>query len=161
ELKTIVGDRLRPPSRSTAKQHAYRNRRHVYLICDENDQRSEATREHLAGLQAHLFAQGYEVALPAFEGEEAEIREDNRQTRLGCDAVVVFFGTATEVWLRAKLRDVSKAPGWGRTKPMACRAIYASPPRSEAKERLHTNESLVIRANDRFDPATVAPLVAA
>ena len=72
----------------------------VYVICDQQDYGS------IAPLEDHLFSQGFEVTLPLMEGDEAEVREDHKESLLLCDAVVIFYGNASEGWLRTKLRDL-------------------------------------------------------
>jgi hypothetical protein len=78
---------------------------------------------------------GFEVTLPLFEGDEAEVREDHKESLLICDAVVIFYGNSSEGWLRTKLRDLQKIPGYGRTKPMLAQAIYTGPPENPTKQR--------------------------
>ena len=35
-----------------------------------------------------------------------------------CDAVIIFYGAASEHWVRMKLFDILKAPGWGRRRAL-------------------------------------------
>ena len=110
----------------------------VYLICDLTD------LDDIRPLEDFLFNHGCEVMLPIFEGDESMIREDHVENLKMCDAAVIFYGNANEIWLRSKTRDFLKISGYGREKPLGAKAIYIAGPASAAKERLRTQEAEVI-----------------
>lgn len=157
ELKTYIQDKLRPKPKSVATNgnghKAEEGPLRVYLICDKQDY------DAIAPLSDHLFDRGYEVTLPLFEGDEAEVREDHKESLLLCDAVVIFYGNASEGWLRTKLRDLQKIAGYGRTKPMLAQAIYTGPPDNPAKQRYRTREALLLRNFGDFTPESLQPFV--
>jgi hypothetical protein len=70
--------------------------------------------------------------------------------------VVLYFGQATESWLRAKLCELKKVSGYGRQRPLATPAIYMGPPATPAKERFRTREAVVLQAPQ---PPSIAPLL--
>jgi hypothetical protein len=127
----------------------------VYLVCDGPD------RDAAMPIEDFLFDQGFEVVLPAMEGDEIEIREDHKQSLLMCDAALIYCGVASEAWLRAQLRELMKAPGFGREKPMLARAIYLGAPLSPAKERFRTHEAEVIRGGESFSPPSLDSFIGA
>ena len=45
-----------------------------------------------------------------------------------CDAVIIYYGTASEHWVRMKLFDLVKAPGWGRRGPFRAKAVWVAEP---------------------------------
>jgi hypothetical protein len=161
ELKTYIQDKLRPKPKSVAANGNGNGNGHktqegplrVYLICDKQDY------DAIAAVEEHLYNQGFEVTLPLFEGDEAEVREDHKESLLICDAVVIFYGNASEGWLRTKLRDLQKIPGYGRTKPMLAQAIYAGPPENPAKQRYRTREALLLRNFGNFTPDSLQPFI--
>ncbi|HEV8138670.1 MAG TPA: toll/interleukin-1 receptor domain-containing protein [Pyrinomonadaceae bacterium] len=160
ELKTYIQDKLRPkPKAVTANGNGNGHGKHdegplrIYLICDKQDY------DTIAPLSDHLFDQGFEVTLPLFEGDEAEVREDHKESLLICDAVVIFYGNSSEGWLRTKLRDLQKIPGYGRTKPMLAQAIYTGPPENPAKQRYRTREALLLRNFGDFTPGAIQPFL--
>jgi len=154
DLKTIIQTKLtqkpKPPIPVTEEGEASR----VYLICDQSDV------DAVGPLQDYLFAQGYEVILPLVEGTEAEVFQDHKDNLLLCDAVLIFQGHASEGWLRMKLRELLKLPGYGRTTPLLGKAVYVAGPASAPKERFKTLEALVIKNYSNFDPAPFAPFIA-
>jgi hypothetical protein len=159
ELKTYIQDKLRPKPKAHAGNGNGNGHKvqegplRVYLICDKQDY------DAIAPLEDHLYSQGYEVTLPLMEGDEAEVHEDHKESLMLCDAVVIFYGNASEGWLRTKLRDLMKIAGYGRTKPMLAQAIYAGPPETPGKQRFRTREALLLRNFDEFNPDYLQPFI--
>lgn len=164
ELKTYIQDKLRPKPKAAGANgngngnghgpgHDKDGPRRVYLICDKQDY------DAIAPLEDHLFSQGFEVTLPLIEGDEAEVREDHKESLLLCDAVLIFYGNSSEGWLRTKLRDLQKIAGYGRTKPMLAQAVYTGPPETPAKQRYRTREALLLRNLAAFTPDSLKPFI--
>jgi hypothetical protein len=111
----------------------------IYLICTEPD------LEAVEPLRQHLFAQGFEVQLPAFEGDDTVLRVDHETQLRECDAVLIEYGAGGELWLRQKLGDLRRLPALGRAAPLRGAAILVMPPETPAKQRLLTHDALVVR----------------
>ncbi len=154
EFKSHVQDKLKPkpkppePSLSHEPGHPY-----IYLICDQQDVGA------VTPLENFLYEAGYDVFLPAFEADEAQVREDHKETLLLCDAILIYYGNVGEFWLRAKLRDLQKIAGYGRTKPMLAKAIYIATPDSAHKQRFRLHEATLIRNYEPFAPTTLDPFL--
>jgi len=157
ELKTQIHRKLAPPEApAKAIVPAQQNLTRIYLLCDQED--VEAT----APLADWLFAQGYEVILPVFDADETQIRIDQEESLKSADALFIYYGAASEMWLRRKLREMQKAAGLGREKPWLARAIYVGGPPSPQKDRLRTLEAMVLREPaGGFDPAILEQFTAA
>ncbi len=125
----------------------------LYLIYDQRDAAVTAPWEDF------LFEQDFEIIRPVFEGDEAEIREHHEESLRSCDGALIFYGSGNECWLRRKLRELQKSPGYGRTKPLPATAISLIPPRTPDKERFRTHEALVIPQWDGFSPEPLQPLI--
>jgi hypothetical protein len=153
DLKTIIQTKLtQKPKAAVVIEPDGASR--IYLICDQSDV------DEVGTLQDYLFAQGYEVILPLVEGSEAEVFQDHKDNLLLCDAVLIYQGHASEGWLRMKLRELLKLPGYGRTAPLRGKAVYVAGPASPTKERFKMLEALVIKNYEQFDPAPLAPFIA-
>ena len=154
KLKTCVGETLaalqRPAPEKVLPNETGPPR--VYLICDPADAAA------VAPLADHLFAAGLETILPATEGEEAQVREDHKENLSTCDAVVIYQGTASEIWLRTKRRDLQKAAAF-RTRPLQFQAIVLGPPETPGKAAFRTHEAEVIRMPGAFDAGALAQFV--
>jgi hypothetical protein len=154
ELKTYIQDKLKPAQKpAPPKLNGDDAPLRVYVICDKQDY------EAIAPLEDYLYGHGFEVTLPLMEGDEAEVREDHKESLLLCDAVVIFYGKSSEGWLRTKLRDIQKIAGYGRTKPMLAQGIYAGAPETSSKQRYRTREALVIRNFGPFSPDSLKPFI--
>jgi len=125
----------------------------VYLICDQRD------LEHTAELEDFLFDRGLEIILPVFEGEPSQVREDHVENLRLCNGVLIYYGLANELWLRAKLRELQKVGGYGRRQPIRAKAIYVAGPETPQKGRLRTREARVIEAVGGFEPGRLEPFL--
>ena len=55
--------------------------------------------------EVFLFDEGFEIKLPAFEGDELAVFEAHKENLLLCDATIIYYGNTTDSWLSAKLAD--------------------------------------------------------
>lgn len=71
------------------------------------------------------------VFLPVFDGSPEEIARDLRESLLDCNGIIIVFGSAPPMWVRARLRFASKvgieSPGGSRKRI----AVYLHPPRQQ------------------------------
>jgi serine/threonine protein kinase len=118
----------------------------LYLICDPKDE------PQVEPLEDYLFAQGLEVMLPAFDGGDADAAALHQDNLLTCNAVLVFYGAAPRAWVDIKLRELLKAPGYGRQGPISVQAVYIAPPDDRRKERFQSHQAAVIRQPGDFQP---------
>ena len=125
----------------------------IYVISDRRDETAPAA------LADYLYEQGFEVILPVFEGEEAQIRKDHEENLSVCDAVLFYYGEGNELWLRQKLREVQKSAAFGRKKPIVIKAIYVAPPDNPSKAKFRTREAMVIDQRAPFDPAALTSFI--
>lgn len=135
-LKTRVAEKLEP-RKAHAPVVAAANLQ-VYLICERPD------LPGVKPLEEYLRAEGFSVNRPLLEGDEHELLQDHRETLTLCDAVLVYYGSGRQAWLRAKQRDLWKAAGWGRTRPMLGQAVYIAPPPTPEKAEYSNDDFLVI-----------------
>jgi hypothetical protein len=153
ELRQEIREKLRPRQEPVAQAAADGSQLvRIYLICDHRD------LDDVIPLEDHLYDQEYEVILPVFEGEPAQIRQDHEESLGRCDAVIVYWGAANELWVRGKLREIDKAGGW-RSQPIRSRAIWVAGPIQRAKERWRTREAMVIKSIDQVSPELLAPFL--
>lgn len=150
DLKTLIYRKLAPPKAEKPAVAASGELTRIYLICDRDD--VDAT----GPVTDYLFDHGYEVILPLFDEDEAQTRMDHEENLRSADAVIIFYGTGNEVWLRRKLRELQRSGGLGREKPWLGRAIYVAGPPTPQKERFRTLEAKVLHEPATgFDPSVV------
>jgi len=126
----------------------------IYLICDAPD------LDEITPVADCLFDLGFEVILPVFEGDEAEVREDHEDNLCRADAVLIYYGQVKELWLHRKLREIRKSAGLGRTQPFRSNAILV-PPNPQRKQWLRSHEALVIHQPDTFKADLLDPFISA
>ena len=125
----------------------------VYVIADERD------TPLLGPWTNGLFEQRLEIIQPIFSGNESEIREFHEESLATCDGVIILHGAGNELWLRRKLREIQKSPGYGRTRPQPRIAICLIAPRTPEKERFRTHEASVVAAWDGVSIDALRPFI--
>jgi hypothetical protein len=90
----------------------------VYLVHDRIDQ------QEVKPLAEVIEKSGYKVLMPEFEGELLDLRKKHIDNLRSFDAAIIFKGKVNEQWVRMKVLDLLKAPGFGRKKPIKGKAIY-------------------------------------
>ena len=141
QLKTRIGDLLAAKPVAAAAGAAPQSRS-IYLIADPVD--ADASRP----VAAHLRSRGFDIALPLSRGtatEQRSVHEDNLQT---ADAVLIFYGRTSELWLRKKQNDLRKLSARSRA-PLRARAVLLADPRTPEKD----DEFGGIAAYGTFAPA--------
>jgi len=158
DLRTLISVRLKAPPPQPAQPSvsgtATPGMTSVCFIYDQQDEAAVAP-------WADLFFKEFEVVQPLFEGDEKEVRESHEESLRTCDGVLVFSGAANEAWLRRKLTEIQKSPGYGRTKPLPEVCICLIPPQTPAKARFRTHHALVIPQWNGCDAAALEPFMAA
>lgn len=128
----------------------------IYLICNEKDRKATVPmRKYFRGL-------GFEVAIPAFEGDATAVREAHQQLLTNCDAVILFYGAGDESWKRTMAQDLKKMPGYRSGKPLLACYTYLADPRTSAKEDLiDMEEPDLISGFGDFSDGVMIPFVRA
>jgi len=157
DLRTVIQGRLKHATvlaTGSSKQTVTgKNLVQLYLIYDQRD------TDAASAWADFLFEKEFEVIRPVFEGDEAEIREYHEENLRSCDAALILHGTASECWLRRKLRELQKSAGYGRTKGAPVIAISLIPPGTPEKERFRTHEAMLIPQLTGFSPDALQPFI--
>ncbi|MCI0751282.1 MAG: hypothetical protein L0Y35_05555 [Flammeovirgaceae bacterium] len=89
----------------------------IYLLHDRMDDND------VKPLIAEIERSGYKVLTPAFEGELLDIRQKHINNLRSFDAAIIYKGKVNDQWVRMKVLDLLKAPGFGRVKPIKGKAV--------------------------------------
>lgn len=92
----------------------------IYLVHDKIDDNEVKPYKEV------LEKSGFKVLIPAFEGELLEVRKQHIDNLRNFDGAIIFKGKVNDQWVRMKLLDLLKAPGFGRKKPIKAKALLAS-----------------------------------
>lgn len=92
----------------------------IYILHDKLDAKA------VEPLKKQIKSAGFEVLTPVFEGELLELRQKHINNLRSFDAAVIFQEKVNNQWVRMKLLDLLKAPGFGRRKAIKGKAIISN-----------------------------------
>jgi hypothetical protein len=154
ELKTVIEDKLQKLLKPAAAPTSVpTGPARIYIICDAQDLKAAVE------VADYFNGQGLVPVLPLVEGEEADVRRDYKENLVVCDAALIWYGSTNEAWVRAKLMDLQKAPGFGRIKPFLAKAIYVAAPETAQKKDFRNYEAAVLTNFGAFSPAAIESFV--
>jgi hypothetical protein len=90
--------------------------------------------EYALSIAKALQQRQIEPVLPALEGDAAELSAFHRQNLLDCDAVVLCWASASEVWARVTSRELKNWRDLGRSSQFAWRGLVTGPPSGDRKK---------------------------
>lgn len=162
ELKTIIREELvtggrfniRKDIKGLSDQKKDEKTKMIYLIADKRDVND------IDDLQSYLKGQGFNVVSPSYEGDLVDLRYIHQENLRRCDASIIYFGQATEDWIKTKLQDLLKAPGFGREKPLTAKAVYFKGQKDVDMEHYKKNNAMVLGNNGgTFSPEHLKPFL--
>ena len=125
DFKNIIREELFAEShRSSYRMHKVEengdDKQKVYIIHDQVDKPAvEPIKEHIKKL-------GYSVLKPSFKGNLLDLRENHIDNLRRFDFALIYQGQVNDQWVRMKLLDLLKAPGFGRRKPILNKGLVIS-----------------------------------
>jgi len=96
------------------------NSKSIYLVHDRID------LAEVAPIRDVLEKSGFKVLIPAFEGELLDVRKKHIDNLRNFDGAIIYKGKVNDQWVRMKILDLLKAPGFGRNKPIQGKALVGS-----------------------------------
>jgi hypothetical protein len=161
ELKSIIREELVTGGRFKNQQREIKGYQQdddgkskvIYLMAEKHDRKESGI------LKEFLEQSGYKVVMPSFEGDLVDIRYIHQENLRRCDASLIFFGNSTEAWIKTKLQDLLKAPGFGREKKMMAKAVYFNGPKEVDLAHYKRNNALVLGNNGGFTPEHLKPFL--
>jgi hypothetical protein len=103
----------------------------IYLIIA-----GEKDRKDSVPLRKLCKQQGFEVALPALEGDASQVRMANQQLLATCDVVILFYGSGGEEWKRAIDSELRRLAGYRGGKALPEVYTFLSGPTTSDKQDL-------------------------
>jgi len=89
----------------------------IYLVHDRID------LAEVTPIRETLEKSGFKVLTPAFEGELLDVRKRHIDNLRNFDGAIIYKGKVNDQWVRMKILDLLKAPGFGRNKPIQGKAL--------------------------------------
>lgn len=115
--------------------------KNIYVIVDAIDM------SQCQPVVNHLKQNGFDVLLPMFEGDIMEVRASHRNNLNACDSCLIFSDKVSEQWIKSKVLDILKAPGFGRKKEMSGKAIYLTTDKAIDSEYYKKYNFSIFRSN--------------
>ena len=126
----------------------------IYLIHDKRD--GADSKE----LEKYLVNQGYNVVSPTYEGDLVDLRYIHQENLRRCDASIIYYGSSTVDWIKTKLQDLLKAPGFGRIKPLKAKAVYIKGDKDRINvNQFEKNNAMILGKNGSFNPEQLRPFL--
>ncbi|MBC8112262.1 MAG: DUF4062 domain-containing protein [Verrucomicrobia bacterium] len=91
----------------------------VYFIYDKVD------RNAVEPILEYIKNKEFDVSTPLFEGNLLDIQKQHIENLKMFDIAIVYQGFVSEQWVKMKILDLLKAPGYGRKKPIFAKALIA------------------------------------
>jgi hypothetical protein len=118
----------------------------IYLVHDRIDQ------QDVKPIIDAIEKNGYKVLIPEFEGELLDLRQKHIDNLRNFDAAIIYKGKVNDQWVRMKVLDLLKAPGFGRKKPIKGKALFTAPG-SRVNLDAFKNQNLRVVESDLRDSA--------
>jgi hypothetical protein len=128
----------------------------IYLLCNEKDRKATVPVRKLCK------EEGFDVNIPAFEGDATAVREAHQRLMIDCDAVILYYGAGDEAWKRTMDSELKKMPGYRGGKALLASYTYLAEPKTTDKEDLiDMEEPDLINGLDDFSEAGIAAFLKA
>lgn len=115
----------------------------VYMVYDPIDQ------NEVNPIIKFVESAGYKVIHPEFKGELLDLRQHHIENLVNFDLGIIYYGKVNLQWVRMKLLDLLKAPGFGRNKPVLGRAIVTGKGNKLDHERFGDYEVEIIDGGEK------------
>ncbi|MAZ42061.1 MAG: hypothetical protein CMB93_04690 [Flammeovirgaceae bacterium] len=125
----------------------------IYLILDKED------IEEGQVIAKALKKQGFRVVQPIFEGELVDVRYIHQENLKRCDAAIIYFGNTSEAWIKTKLQDLMKSPGFGRVKKMIAKAVYFRDEKKIDSNYFKKNNTMILGEQAAFKLLHLKPFL--
>jgi hypothetical protein len=145
-------DKLLAPPRAAVSAPSEPGQKLVYVICDERDRKATVPLRQL------LLHRGIDVKIPTFDGDAAEVRQQNQELLHEASAVLIFYGAGSEAWKKSVESDLRKfRAGRGHNEPVY--TYLAQPETADKQDLIDLEEPGVLNCLAGFSEEAVLPFV--
>ncbi len=125
----------------------------IYLICEKEELRA------CKKVKRYLEGEGHVVLMSRFDGKPEEIRSSHTRNLLACDATIIYYGRGSEDWMKSKEKDLMKALGLGRNRPISPQAVLVED-RDLIKEKdVFGADDVILFESGRFNANALQPFL--
>lgn len=135
DFKNIMREELLESQERTAPDYSGKA---IYLVHDRIDD------AEVKPFRDAIERSGFKVLTPAFEGDLLDVRKQHIDNLRNFDGAIIFKGKVNDQWVRMKVLDLLKAPGFGRSKPIKGKAILSATSPTATMESFRTQNVTLI-----------------
>lgn len=140
--------------KSTKKSYQMINDGGIYIIHDAAD------KKDVASIVEWFKKNNLEPLTPDFDLRHDQLMLDHKEKLVKCDAVLIYCNHGNIQWSKTKIKDLIKAPGFGRKREFKFKSIYIGSKQNQAlKDQVDGSDFTVIENMDRFSASMMSPLL--
>jgi len=140
DFKNIMREELMESQERVASED--HQGRAIYLLHDRVDHKA------VQPFKEAIEKNGFKVIEPLFEGELLDVRKNHIDNLRSLDGAIIFKDKVNDQWVRMKVLDLLKAPGFGRKKPILGKAIVTPEGNTQGLE-VFKNQNLTLISGDQ------------
>ncbi len=126
----------------------------VYIIHDSAD------KESVKPLIDWFKKNDFEVHSPDFDLQHYKLMLDHKQKLIKSDSILVYCNHGNIQWSKTKIKDIIKAPGFGRNKPFQFKSLYlASDKNLDLKTQVEESDFIILENTDKFSASMMSNLL--
>lgn len=152
DFKNIVREELLDTHEKKALDET--GEKSVYLVHDRVD------HNDVKPLIDAIQKSGYKVLVPDFEGELLDLRQKHIDNLRNFDAAIIYKGKVNDQWVRMKVLDLLKAPGFGRKKPIKGKAVFTAPGAAVNLDAFKAQNVRIVESDLRDSEKSITSLLA-
>ena len=143
DLKSIVLQRISSEN-DKVNQPEIKNGNGVYLIFDPQDQNK------IEPIEKMLIKNKIQTTKLDFNSKKINLYENHKQNLLGGEGIIIYYGQDNKDWIKSKLKDIIKAPGYGRKEPFKIKGLIVENELSGIDEKL-LQDFKIIKNDDKLE----------
>ena len=154
-FKTVVMRRLEETvlMNATSETTASKSQKSVYIIY-------ERSGIEVANKIEDIIMKDDLLALhPLFEGDQLSLMDNHRSNLIDCDATIIVYDEENPSWISSKIKELKKAPGFGREKPFLFKTIIMKSVADLDKESLQSEGIEVLEGSNDLSAAVLKPFL--
>ncbi len=151
DFKNIIREELVDSSQK--KSLAETGGKSVYLVHDKVD--VQEVKPIIEAIQKS----GYTVITPEFDGELLDLRQKHIENLRTFDSAIIYKGKVNDQWVRMKVLDLLKAPGFGRKKPIKGKAVVTTPGSKLNLDAFKNQNVRLVESDPRDTPQSIKLLL--
>jgi len=154
-FKTVVMRRLEETvlMNATNQNTTEKSQKSVYIIYEKS------SMEVANKIESIIMKEDLLALHPLFEGDQLSLMDNHRSNLIACDATIIVYDEENPSWISSKIKELKKAPGFGRAKPFLFKTIVMKSKADLDMDRLQSEGIEVIEGSTDLSTANLKPFI--